>query len=88
MESLGGIFFPRACPTASLDGVAKRVLQLKGEGWGLLRFREAEVGVNAESNKSRLCKLATRRWRPPMFYFPSMLAADTDALATDSSIFA
>ena len=34
---------------------------------------------------SAVAIMGPKRWRPPVFYFSSMMAADAEALATDSS---
>ena len=35
---------------------------------------------------SAVAFMGPKRWRPPVFYFSSMMAADAEALATDSSL--
>ena len=35
---------------------------------------------------SAVAFMGPKRWRPPVFYFSLMMAADAEALATDSSL--
>ena len=86
-------------PTAQLTSLADA--QDEG-GRGLLRFHGAHAGstkVLATKGSSKtpvvyagiasvVAFMGPKRQRPPMFYFPSMMATDAEALATDSSLFA
>ena len=69
-------------------------------GMGLLRFHGAHAGstkvlATKGSGKtpavyagvaSAVAFMGPKRRRPPVFYFSSMMAADAEALATDSSL--
>ena len=84
-------------PTVQLTSLADAQDE---DGRGLLRFHGAHVGsmkvlTTKGSDKtpavyagvaSAVAFMGPKRRRPPMFYFSSMMAADAEALVTDSSL--
>ena len=84
-------------PTAQLTLLADAQ---DGGGGGILRFHGAHAGSTKVLGRDEAAKKPPEyaaiasavafmgpKWRrPPMFYFSSMMAADTEKLATDSSL--